>query len=67
MDLINQIEEELKQKPRNAGELRNATKASYPEIFAALRQMCHEGKAAHYFNENTLTYRLKAFWEQSEQ
>jgi hypothetical protein len=66
MDLNQQIEAELALKDCNAGQLKDATGAAYPEIFAVLKRLVDEGKASHYFDNNSaLTYQMKKqpFWK----
>ncbi|NDJ20928.1 hypothetical protein GS682_04570 [Nostoc sp. B(2019)] len=61
-NLIQQIESELSKKDCNPGELKDATKASYPEIFAVIKHLSDEGKVSHHFINSTLTYHLN-FWK----
>jgi hypothetical protein len=64
MNLTQQIEQLIRERPHNAGEIKDVVKVSYPEIFATLRDLCEEGKAIYYFTDtNVLTYRAKNFWE----
>ncbi|RCJ20106.1 hypothetical protein A6S26_05140 [Nostoc sp. ATCC 43529] len=65
MDLIEKIQAELALKDCNAGQIKDATGATYPEIFAVLKQLTDEGKVSHYFDNNSvLTYQMKKqpFW-----
>lgn len=65
LTLTQKIEAELARKDCNAGEIKDATKASYTEIFTALKQLSDEGKVTHYFDNNSaLTYQMKkqSFW-----
>lgn len=70
-DLIQKIESELSKKDCNCGELKDATEASYPEIFTAIQRLTSEGKVGYYFIYATplptLTYQLKKqpFWKVS--
>lgn len=65
MNLTQQIESELAKKDCNPGELFDATLATYPEIFAALKQLLDEGKVTHHFNNSVLTYQAvkKPLWK----
>jgi hypothetical protein len=65
MNLTQKIQAELALKDCNAGQLKDATGATYPEIFAVLKRLVDEGKASHYFDSNSaLTYQIKKqpFW-----
>lgn len=66
-DLISKIESELARRDCNAGELKDTTGASYPEIFTALQRLSSQDKVTYYFLYitplPTLTYKLKKhFW-----
>ncbi len=66
MDLTQKIEAELALKDCNPGQLKDATDATYPEIFTALKQLTEAGKVSHYFDGNSaLTYQIKKqpFWK----
>ncbi|QKQ75573.1 hypothetical protein [Nostoc sp. TCL240-02] len=68
IDLTQKIEAQLALKDCNTGELKDATGATYPEIFTALKQLLDAGKAQYYFIYTmplpTLTYQLKKpFWK----
>ena len=65
LTLTQNILAELTKKDCNPGELRDATGAAYPEIFTTLKHLVDEGKASHYFDNNSaLTYQLikQPFW-----
>jgi hypothetical protein len=67
-NLTQKIEAELAKKDCNAGEIKDATGASYPEIFTSLKQLSDTGKAEYYFIYTmplpVLTYQLKKpFWK----
>jgi hypothetical protein len=67
-NLTQQIESERAKKDCNPGELFDATQATYPEIFASLKDLLSAGKIEHYFAKNdtptpVLTYRKKPFWK----
>ncbi|WP_445634606.1 ATPase [Nostoc sp. DSM 114161] len=66
MDLTQKIEAELALKDCNAGQIKDTTGATYLEIFAVLKRLVDEGKASHYFDNNSaLTYQLvkQPFWK----
>ncbi|WP_334759057.1 hypothetical protein [Nostoc sp.] len=70
LTLTQKIEAELAKKDCNAGELKDATKATYPEIFAILKRLCNQGKVEDRFSYTnplpTLIYSLKKpmpFWK----
>ncbi|MEH2034056.1 MAG: hypothetical protein V7K67_31360 [Nostoc sp.] len=63
LTLTQKIVAELTKKDCSAGEIKDATGASYPEIFAILKQLSDTGAVQHYFAYNTplpaLIYQLK--------
>ncbi|MBN3875265.1 hypothetical protein [Nostoc sp. JL23] len=63
MDLTQKIVAELAKKDCSAGEIKDVTGASYPEIFAILKHLSDVGTVHHYFIYSTplpvLTYQLK--------
>jgi hypothetical protein len=70
VNLTQQIESEIAKKDCNPGELFDAVQATYPEIFASLKDLLSTGKIEHYFASNgngtpttVLTYRKKPFWK----
>ncbi|WP_375491169.1 hypothetical protein [uncultured Nostoc sp.] len=68
IDLTQKIEAQLALKDCNAGELKDATGATYPEIFTILKQLSDAGRVGYYFVYTTplpvLTYQLKKlFWK----
>ncbi|MEH2148632.1 hypothetical protein [Nostoc sp.] len=67
-DLTQKIEAQLALKDCNAGELKDATGAAYPEIFTILKQLSDAGRVGYYFVYATplpiLTYQWKKpFWK----
>ncbi|MHC5823928.1 MAG: hypothetical protein ACYT04_50870 [Nostoc sp.] len=70
VDLTQKIESELSRKDCSAGDLKDATKATYPEIFTILKRLCDQDKVEHRFSYTdplpTLIYSLKKplpFWK----